>query len=125
MSNGLVYRYDVRKSDDGVGGEEGTFCLCTLWCVFFFFLSFYASWLQPRCPLTCVGTLMWRMFDNCRSISDFLTRCVEALTRAGEVDRRLLPKAINMFEVRGVYTRRYLSLYSCILVLSFRISFST
>ncbi|TFK68879.1 glycoside hydrolase family 15 protein [Pluteus cervinus] len=32
-SNNLVFRYDVRKSDDGVGGEEGTFCLCTLWCV--------------------------------------------------------------------------------------------
>ncbi|KAI0768949.1 Six-hairpin glycosidase-like protein [Irpex lacteus] len=32
-SNGLVYRYDVAKSDDGVGGEEGTFCLCTLWTV--------------------------------------------------------------------------------------------
>ncbi|KJA15635.1 glycoside hydrolase family 15 protein [Hypholoma sublateritium FD-334 SS-4] len=54
-SNNLVYRYDVKKSDDGVGGEEGTFCLCTLWCI-------------------------------------------EALTRAGEIDRRLLPKAVNMFE---------------------------
>ncbi|TFL03139.1 glycoside hydrolase family 15 protein [Pterulicium gracile] len=32
-SNGLVYRYDVKKADDGVGGEEGTFSLCTLWCV--------------------------------------------------------------------------------------------
>ncbi|XP_006457663.1 hypothetical protein AGABI2DRAFT_181791 [Agaricus bisporus var. bisporus H97] len=32
-SNNLVYRYDTRKSDDGVGGEEGTFCLCTLWCI--------------------------------------------------------------------------------------------
>jgi len=32
-SNNLVYRYDVKKTDDGVGGEEGTFCLCTLWCV--------------------------------------------------------------------------------------------
>ncbi|TFK90359.1 glycoside hydrolase family 15 protein [Polyporus arcularius HHB13444] len=32
-SNGLVYRYDFDKADDGVGGEEGTFCLCTLWCV--------------------------------------------------------------------------------------------
>jgi GH15 family glucan-1,4-alpha-glucosidase len=32
-SNNLVYRYDVNKSDDGVGGEEGTFCLCTLWCI--------------------------------------------------------------------------------------------
>jgi len=32
-ANNLVYRYDVTKADDGVGGEEGTFCLCTLWCV--------------------------------------------------------------------------------------------
>lgn len=30
-AQGLVYRYDVSKTDDGVGGEEGTFCLCTLW----------------------------------------------------------------------------------------------
>ena len=35
---GLVYRYDVSKSSDGVAGEEGTFCMCTLWYVFFFFL---------------------------------------------------------------------------------------
>jgi len=32
-SNNLVYRYDINKSNDGIGGEEGTFCLCTLWCV--------------------------------------------------------------------------------------------
>jgi len=32
-SNNLVYRYDVNKTDDGVGGEEGTFCLCTLWTI--------------------------------------------------------------------------------------------
>ncbi|OAX39910.1 glycoside hydrolase family 15 protein [Rhizopogon vinicolor AM-OR11-026] len=54
-SNNLVYRYDVNKSDDGVGGEEGTFCLCTLWCV-------------------------------------------EALTRAGEYERPLLRRAVEMFE---------------------------
>ncbi|KAF9491594.1 glycoside hydrolase family 15 protein [Pleurotus eryngii] len=54
-SNNLVYRYDVSKSDDGVGGEEGTFCLCTLWCV-------------------------------------------EALTRAGEYDKSMLPRAVAMFE---------------------------
>jgi GH15 family glucan-1,4-alpha-glucosidase len=29
----LVFRYDVTKTDDGVGGEEGTFSLCTLWYV--------------------------------------------------------------------------------------------
>ena len=33
LSQGLVYRYDFDKADDGVGGEEGTFCLCTLWYV--------------------------------------------------------------------------------------------
>ncbi|KAN0121560.1 glycoside hydrolase family 15 protein [Russula decolorans] len=32
-ANNLVYRYDTSRSDDGVGGEEGTFCLCTLWCI--------------------------------------------------------------------------------------------
>ncbi|KAF5365314.1 hypothetical protein D9758_005431 [Tetrapyrgos nigripes] len=32
-ANNLVFRYDVNKASDGVGGEEGTFCLCTLWCV--------------------------------------------------------------------------------------------
>ncbi|CAA7266100.1 unnamed protein product [Cyclocybe aegerita] len=32
-SNSLVYRYNTQKSTDGVGGEEGTFCLCTLWCI--------------------------------------------------------------------------------------------
>ncbi|KAK0222284.1 glycoside hydrolase family 15 protein [Armillaria fumosa] len=54
-SNNLIFRYDVHKSDDGVGGEEGTFCLCTLWGV-------------------------------------------EALTRAGQYDRTMLPKAVTMFE---------------------------
>ena len=27
-------------------------------------------------------------------------RCIEALTRAGQTDRQLLPKAVSMFEVR-------------------------
>ncbi|ORY26126.1 Six-hairpin glycosidase-like protein [Naematelia encephala] len=31
--NSMVYRYNTSKSDDGVGGEEGAFSLCTLWCV--------------------------------------------------------------------------------------------
>ncbi|KAF5360894.1 hypothetical protein D9756_004515 [Leucocoprinus leucothites] len=35
-SNNLVYRYDTRKTEDGVGGEEGTFCLCTLWAISMF-----------------------------------------------------------------------------------------
>lgn len=32
-ANNSVYRYDPTKSDDGVGGEEGAFSLCTLWTV--------------------------------------------------------------------------------------------
>ncbi|KAJ7592702.1 glycoside hydrolase family 15 protein [Mycena floridula] len=54
-SNNLIYRYDTSKSSDGVGGEEGTFCLCTLWCV-------------------------------------------EALTRAGQYDKKMLRRAVGMFE---------------------------
>jgi GH15 family glucan-1,4-alpha-glucosidase len=33
VSNSLVYRYDVEKSEDGLMGEEGTFSLCTFWLV--------------------------------------------------------------------------------------------
>lgn len=32
-ANNSVYRYNTEKSDDGVGGEEGAFSLCTLWCI--------------------------------------------------------------------------------------------
>ncbi|NLD76851.1 MAG: glycoside hydrolase family 15 protein, partial [Acidimicrobiales bacterium] len=28
---GFVYRYDTDETDDGVGGAEGTFTMCTLW----------------------------------------------------------------------------------------------
>jgi GH15 family glucan-1,4-alpha-glucosidase len=30
---GLVHRYDVDKTDDGLAGQEGTFNLCTFWLV--------------------------------------------------------------------------------------------
>lgn len=33
VSDGLVYRYNVDHSDDGVGGEEGTFNMCSFWLV--------------------------------------------------------------------------------------------
>ncbi|KAI9751763.1 MAG: hypothetical protein M1835_001172, partial [Candelina submexicana] len=32
-STGLVYRYNSLKSDDGVGGREGSFSMCTFWLV--------------------------------------------------------------------------------------------
>ncbi|KAF1356593.1 glucan 1,4-alpha-glucosidase-like protein [Delphinella strobiligena] len=54
-STGLVYRYNTLKSDDGVGGREGAFSMCTFWLV-------------------------------------------EALTRAGQYDKKYLVKAISVFE---------------------------
>ena len=33
VSNGLVYRYDVSRTADGLPGEEGTFNICTFWLV--------------------------------------------------------------------------------------------
>ncbi|KIV80680.1 hypothetical protein PV11_08165 [Exophiala sideris] len=32
-SAGFVFRYDHKKTDDGVGGREGTFVMCTLWLI--------------------------------------------------------------------------------------------
>ncbi|KAF8677571.1 Glycosyl hydrolases family 15 [Rhizoctonia solani] len=55
VTNNLVFRYDTVKSDDGVGGEEGAFSLCTLWAV-------------------------------------------EALTRVGAYDKKMLQRAVSMFE---------------------------
>jgi len=55
VSNGLVYRYNVAETDDGLDGEEGTFNICTFWLV-------------------------------------------EALTRAGRVDRARLENARLLFE---------------------------
>ena len=33
VSNSLVYRYDVKLSEDGLTGEEGAFSMCTFWLV--------------------------------------------------------------------------------------------
>lgn len=33
VSNSLVYRYNPQETADGVGGEEGTFNICTFWLV--------------------------------------------------------------------------------------------
>jgi len=32
-ANNTVFRYDTEKADDGVGGEEGAFSMCTLWAI--------------------------------------------------------------------------------------------
>ncbi len=68
MSNSLVYRYDVNKTDDGLAGEEGSFNICTFWLV-------------------------------------------EAMTRAGQVDRKRLNEARLMFEKMLSYAN-HLGLYA-------------
>ena len=55
VSNGLVYRYNIEETTDGLSGEEGTFNICTFWLV-------------------------------------------EALTRAGRVDKSRLDDARLLFE---------------------------
>ena len=68
VANGLVYRYKVDETEDGLEGEEGTFNICTFWLV-------------------------------------------EALTRAGRVDRARLDEARLMFEQMLGYAN-HLGLYA-------------
>ena len=68
VSNGLVYRYNVTETNDGLDGEEGTFNICTFWLV-------------------------------------------EALTRAGRVDRSRLEGARLLFEQMLGYAN-HLGLYA-------------
>jgi hypothetical protein len=86
----MVYRYDVSKTDDGVGGNEGAFCLCK-------------HLIHP--PHTAGLTQANRYFMVRACITptpdeiEIVYRGVEALTRAGQYDSALLLRARTMFEV--------------------------
>ncbi|KAF8434283.1 glycoside hydrolase family 15 protein [Boletus edulis BED1] len=75
-SNNLVYRYDVNKSDDGVGGEEGTFCLCTLWCVEA--LTRAGEFDRPLLRRAVA------MFEDFLQYSNHVGLCTEEISEAGE-----------------------------------------
>ncbi|KAK7682316.1 hypothetical protein QCA50_014520 [Cerrena zonata] len=75
-SNGLVYRYDVTKSDDGVGGEEGTFCLCTLWTIE---ALARAGEYDKGMLVKAVG-----MFEDFLQYMNHLGLCTEEISEAGE-----------------------------------------
>lgn len=75
-SNGLVYRYDVAKADDGVGGEEGTFCLCTLWCI-----EALARAGQYDRPLLSKAV---RMFEDFLQYTNHVGLCTEEISPAGD-----------------------------------------
>ncbi|KAH9834666.1 glycoside hydrolase family 15 protein [Rhodofomes roseus] len=75
-SVGLVYRYDVRKTDDGVGGDEGTFCLCTLWCV----EALARAGEYDKAMLSrAVG-----MFEDFLQYTNHVGLCTEEISAAGE-----------------------------------------
>ncbi|OBZ71553.1 Uncharacterized protein C4H3.03c [Grifola frondosa] len=75
-SNGLVYRYDVSKTDDGVGGEEGTFCLCTLWCI-------EALARAGEYDKTMLAKAI-AMFEDFLQYTNHLGLCTEEISDAGE-----------------------------------------
>lgn len=68
VANNLVFRYNFMTTDDGLGGLEGAFAMCTFWLV-------------------------------------------EALTRAGKYDKKLLLRAQVMFEQMVSYAN-HLGLFS-------------
>ncbi|KAJ7266372.1 glycoside hydrolase family 15 protein [Mycena haematopus] len=75
-ANNLVFRYDVTKSDDGVGGEEGTFCLCTLWCVEA--LTRAGEYDQPMLRRAV------SMFEDFLLYLNHVGLCTEEISEAGE-----------------------------------------
>ncbi|KAJ6480355.1 glycoside hydrolase family 15 protein [Mycena sanguinolenta] len=75
-ANNLVFRYDVSKSDDGVGGEEGTFCLCTLWCVEA--LTRAGEYDQPMLHRAV------SMFEDFLLYLNHVGLCTEEISEAGE-----------------------------------------
>ncbi|TKA63717.1 hypothetical protein B0A49_06953 [Cryomyces minteri] len=75
-STGLVYRYNWLKSDDGVGGREGAFSMCTFWLVE---------------ALTRAGAYdkkylvkALNIFENMLSFSNHLSMFSEEIARSGE-----------------------------------------
>jgi GH15 family glucan-1,4-alpha-glucosidase len=75
-SNNLVYRYDVTKTDDGVGGEEGTFSLCTLWCVE---ALTRAGAYEPAFLRRAVS-----MFEDFLQFLNHVSLCTEEISESGE-----------------------------------------
>jgi GH15 family glucan-1,4-alpha-glucosidase len=75
-ANNLVYRYNTSESDDGVGGEEGTFCLCTLWCIEALTRAgeFDKAALQKAI----------RMFEDFLQYTNHVGLCTEEISLAGE-----------------------------------------
>ncbi|KAK8082237.1 glycosyl hydrolase family 15 [Apiospora saccharicola] len=75
-STGLVYRYDTELSEDGVGGREGAFSMCTFWLVE---AMTRASVYEPKYLTRAVN-----LFENMLSFSNHLSVFSEEIARSGE-----------------------------------------
>ncbi|KAK7951289.1 glycoside hydrolase family 15 protein [Apiospora aurea] len=75
-STGLVYRYDTELSEDGVGGREGAFSMCTFWLVE---AMTRASVYEPKYLARAIN-----LFENMLSFSNHLSMFSEEIARSGE-----------------------------------------
>ncbi|KAM0443581.1 hypothetical protein ACHAQK_003228 [Fusarium lateritium] len=75
-STGLVYRYDTEISDDGVGGQEGAFSMCTFWLVE---AMTRAAVYEPKYLVRAVN-----LFENMLGFSNHLCMFSEEIARSGE-----------------------------------------
>ncbi|PSR99364.1 glycosyl hydrolase [Coniella lustricola] len=75
-STGLVYRYDTKLSDDGVGGREGAFSMCTFWLVE---ALTRASVYEPKYLARAIN-----FFENMLTFSNHLNMFSEEISRSGE-----------------------------------------
>ncbi|KAK0392454.1 hypothetical protein NLU13_1949 [Sarocladium strictum] len=75
-STGLVYRYDTNLSDDGVGGREGAFSMCTFWLVE---AMTRAGVYEPKYLVRAVN-----LFENMLGFSNHLSMFSEEIARSGE-----------------------------------------
>ncbi|KAK4208800.1 Six-hairpin glycosidase-like protein [Rhypophila decipiens] len=75
-STGLVYRYDTELSEDGVGGREGAFSMCTFWLVE---AMTRASMYEPKYLVRAVN-----LFENMLGFSNHLQMFSEEISRSGE-----------------------------------------
>ncbi|KAL1840638.1 hypothetical protein VTJ49DRAFT_246 [Mycothermus thermophilus] len=75
-STGLVYRYNTDEAEDGVGGREGAFSMCTFWLVE---AMTRAAVYEPRYMVRAIN-----LFENMLGFSNHLMMFSEEISRGGE-----------------------------------------
>ncbi|KAG5935516.1 hypothetical protein E4U53_000417 [Claviceps sorghi] len=75
-STGLVFRYNTDLSDDGVGGRDGAFSMCTFWLVE---AMTRAGVYEPKYLVRAVN-----LFENMLGFSNHLSMFSEEIARSGE-----------------------------------------